>query len=113
MAEQAREPSDAALARFQEFPQLIEQGLEHFEKRFLMLQLEQQLALATEPLAQVEALTQVVVAACQPVELRKLRPAETPREARARQTNGLADGVHADLLQPIRHLCWPAQREQR
>ncbi len=112
MLQKTGDLGDAALAHLQELTQLVEQRRQRRENGVVMLQLLQQIFLATESLAQAELITQIRISPGEPIQLGQLLPAETTREPGTRQPQCLTHGVDADLLQTLDHFGRPAQREQ-
>src|SRR5215212_2225942 len=109
MLQLAFEPGNAALAQLQESFELLQEWLERFENQRLVLELAIQLAAAPEALARVKLRLRVRDSPRQTVETGELRHTEAARKSRTRQTQRLADGVHARLRKTFQHFLRPTQ----
>jgi len=86
VSQQALEPHDTALTRFEKLSQLRQQGLERCENGVVTFQLVVELTAAAETLTGMKTVAQIRAAACEAIERRERVGAETACETGTRQT---------------------------
>jgi hypothetical protein len=85
ISQQALEPHDTALTRFEKLSQLRQQGLERCENGVVIFQLIVELAAAAETLTDMKAVAQIRAATREAIECRERVGAEAACETGTRQ----------------------------